>query len=133
MSELAEEAPHEASARIRDASRLLLALFDALGVQLAQPPAGLRRLAQAFHQVGEPRVVRDKPQRLPQLLLGRLAVVQVLVDRVDRRLKLPLGRPGLLRGHGQGLDHVPPARPDHLLVGKQDCQADAENLRPFKF
>ena len=75
--------------------------------------------------------MRDKAQRLAHLLLGGLAAVEVLVDGVDRAFKLGLGELGLLRGHGQRLDHIAAARPDHLLIGEERRQRAAEHFRPF--
>jgi len=132
LSQVAEEVSDDSAGGITDAGRLRFAARNPLGVELAQPPAGLGRLAQPLDEVGHLRRASEELERLLKLLLGRRAAVEVVVDGEDRRRARRIELALLLAGELEGVEDVDVRAPHRLLTGKEGGQADAEGLRSFQ-
>ncbi len=107
--------PHAPTDGSGNTSRLSLTLRHPLRIELAQPPAVLRRLAQPLDEVGQLRGTAKELERVLELLARRRAGVEVVVNRDDGRgaygIKLPL----LLAGEGDRVHRVGVSAVDGLL------------------
>ena len=128
-----QEISRHAADGLTQPRRLGLAAGDALGVELAEPPAVFGRLGKPLDEVGELRVVPDERQRLFQFIGGGVAAVEILVDGDDGRGQRLVQLVLLFGGQPQGVEGVEVSPPHRLLGAEQKRQREAERLRPFEF
>ena len=129
---MTQEIPHHRADGFRDVLGFGFARGDALRIQLAQAPAGLGRLGQPLHQVGQLGRAVEEVEGFLQLLRRRQAAVEVVVDRDDRRAAGRVHLPLLLGGAKQELERGRIHPPRHLLGAEDQRQRDAQRLGPLE-